>query len=158
MAYNNSRKKSFFAEQRESNTNPNFFNNMDPTLIRNNVKRIIRDISDNIIIPEDYIYFTNAKVINACIQESYETFQSCQTLRHALTAYRTIILPNGMVTPDVDVSLDYILTANELVKISAKENVWATAYKIFSDIANGADAKSALIYMTRFPKQIIRSL
>ena len=157
MAYNN-RKKSFFAEQRESNTNPNFFNNMDPSLIRNNVRRIIRDISDDLILPEDYIYFMNAKVINACIQEAYESFQSCQTLRHALTAYRTIILPNNMVTPDVDINLDYILTANELTKISSKENIWATAYKIFSDISNGADARSALVYLTRFPKQNIRAL
>ena len=158
MAYNNKKKKSFFAEQRESNTNPNFFNNMDSNLIRNNVKRIIRDISDDIIIPEDQIYFTNAKVLNACIQESYENFQSCQTLRHALTAYRTIILPNGMVTPDVDINQDYILTATELSKISAKENVWATAYKIFVDISRGADPKSNLIFITRFQKQIIKSL
>lgn len=157
MAYNN-RKKSFFAEQRESNANPNFFNNMDPVLIRNNVRRIIRDISDDLILPEDYIYFTNDKVINACIQEAYESFQSCQTLRHALTAYRTIILPNNMVTPDVDINLDYILTANELAKISSKENIWATAYKIFSDISNGADARSTLVYLARFPKQNIRAL
>ncbi len=157
MAYNN-KKKSFFAEQRESNANPNFFNNMDQALIRNNVRRIIRDVSDDIILPEDYMYFTNSKVINACIQEAYESFQSCQTLRHALTAYRTIILPNGMVTPDVDVSLDYVLTANELSKISFKENIWATAYKIFNDINNGADPRSVLIYITRFPKQNIRAL
>jgi hypothetical protein len=63
-----------------------------------------------------------------------------------------------MVSPDIDIDLDYILTANELTKISAKENIWATAYKLFSDIKNGADPKSVLIFLTRFPKQNIRSL
>ena len=154
----NNRRRSFFAEQRESNTNPNFINTMDPGFIKTNVKRILRDVSDDLILPADYIYFTNNNVINACIQESYENYQSNQTLRHALTAYRTIILPNGMVTPDVDINMDYVLTANELAKVSERENVWATAYKIFTDISNGADPRSTLIYITRFPKQTIRAL
>ena len=154
----NNKRKSFFAEQRESNTNPNFINNMDPAIIRQNVKRILRDISDDIIIPEDYIYFTSNNVINACIQEAFENYQTNQTLRHALIAYRTIILPQGMVTPDVDINLDYVLTAAELTKVSERENAWAMAYKIFSDIRNGADPRSTLIYITRINKQVIRSL
>lgn len=156
MAYN--RKKSFFAEQRESNTNPNFFNTMDMNMIRNNVKRIIRDVSDDIIIPEDYIYFRNDKVIQACIQESFENMQSCQTIRHALESYRTIILPRHMVSPDVDINQDYTLSSVEWSKISVKENIWMTAYKIFCDISNGADPQTTLIYLTRFNKQYIRSL
>lgn len=158
MAYGNKKKRSFFQEQRETNTNPNFFNNMDIVLLRNNVRRIIRDIADNNILDTDYVYFTNERVLDACLQESYESFQTCQVIRHALISYRSIILPNRMVSPDIDIDLDYILTANELTKISAKENIWATAYKLFSDIKNGADPKSVLIFLTRFPKQNIRSL
>ena len=157
MAYTK-KKRSFFQEQRESNSNPNFFNNMDVMVLRNNVRRIIRDVADNNILDTDYVYFTNQRVLSACLQESYESFQTCQVIRHALISYRTIILPRNMVSPDVDVNLDYVLTANELTKISAKENIWATAYKIFTDINNGADPKTVLIYLTRFPKQNIRSL
>ena len=157
MAYRK-KKRSFFQEQRESNANPNFFNNMDITLLRNNVRRIIRDVAEDNIIDSDYIYFTNKRVLDACIQESYESWQSCQVIRHALTAYRTIILPGNMVTPDVDIKLDYILCANELAKITSKENIWATANRIFTDIANGYDPKTALSYLIRFPRQNIRSL
>lgn len=158
-AYNrNNRKKSFFAEQRESNTNPNFINNMDQIFLRNNVKRVLKDVADDIILDEDYIYFTNNNVIQAFCQEAFENYQECQTLRHALTAYRTIILPGGMVTPDVDINQDYVLSAAELAKVSDKENVWAAAYKIFSDISKGADPRACLIFLTRFPKHIIKSL
>ena len=158
MAYRNNKKKSFFAEQRESNTNPNFINNMDQIFIRNNVRRIIKDVSDDIILDADYVYFKSDNVINACIQESYENTQINQTLRHALTAYRTIILPNGMITPDVNRDLDMILAANELQRVTARESVWFAANKIFVDISRGADPKATLMYLQRFPKQAIRDL
>ena len=158
-SFRNNKRKSFFAEQRDSNTNPNFMNNIDNAFIRSNVKRILRDVSDDIILPDDYIYFKNNNIINACIQESYENYQVNQTLRHALTAYRTIVLPGGMIPPDVDINLDYMLTATELSKVSDRENVWAVAYKIFSDIQqNGVDPRTALVYICRFPKHIIKSL
>ncbi len=158
MAYNNKKKKSFFQEQRDYYVNANFFNNMDIIVLRNSVKRIIRDIANDIILDRDYVYFTNPRVIQACLQESFEQFQTCQTLRHALSSYRTIILPNHMVSPDIDINLDYILAAEELSKISMKENIWATANKLFNDVYNGADPKSTLIYLSRFPRQSINSL
>lgn len=158
MAYRNNKKRSFFAEQRESNTNPNFVNNMDYNFIRSNVRRIIKDVYDNLILDADYVYFKNDNVINACMQESFENFQANQMLRHALTSYRAIILPNRMITPDVNADLDMVLAAAELEKVAARENVWATANKIFVDISRGADPRSCLVYLTRFSKQAIREL
>ena len=158
MAYRNSKKKSFFAEQRESNTNPNFINNMDSNFIRNNVRRIIRDVADDLILDADYVYFKSDNIINACIQESYENTQINQMYRHALIAYRSIILPNGMITPDINANLDMILSATELQRVTARESIWATANKIFIDISRGADPKATLIYLTRFSKQAIKDL
>ena len=154
----NSRRKSFFAEQRDSNANPNFINTMDPMTIRSSVRRIIRDVCDDIILDEDYMYFKSNNIINACIQESYDNYIVNQTIRHALESYRTIILPRGMVSPDVDIKQDYFIAAEQLAKVTDRENIWATAFKIFSDIRNGADPKACLFFLTRYPNNKIRSL
>ena len=156
MAYN--KKKSYFAEQREANSNPNFFNNVDPSVLRNNVRRIIRDVADDLIIDTDYIYFKNERVINACIQESYENWQSCQVIARALNAYRSVVLPQRLVGPYVDVQQDMYLATNELSAYSSREAAWCMANNIFVDISKGADPKESLVYLTRVPKGTLKSL
>ena len=152
------RKKSFFAEQREGNTNPNFINNLDYTFLRNSVKRILKDVSDNLIIPEDYIYFKSNNVINACLQEAYENYQSNKTLRLALTAYRGVILPQRYVTPDVDINTEYTTSGIELTKATDREMIWWSAWSIFDAISKGADPQQSLMNIQRIQKQSIRSL
>lgn len=152
------RRKSFFAEQRELNMNPNFINNMDFMLLRQNVKRILRDVSDNLITTEDYGYFRSDNVLNACIQESYEQYQTNKCLRNALTLYRNIGLPQRMVTPDVDINTEYTTAGIELSKACDRENVWWAAYNIFLSIQAGADPATALINIMRIQRNSIKSL
>lgn len=154
----NSKRKSFFAEQREQNMNPNFINNIDFILLRQNVKRILKDISDNLILPDDYIYFKSDNVINACLQESYEQYQANKCLRNALTLYRNIGLPQRLVTPDVDLTTEYTTAGIELSKACDRENVWWVAYNCFTNISNGVDPATALVNILRIQKNSIRGL
>ena len=152
------KRKSFFAEQRESNTNPNFINNLDFIFLRQNVRRIIKDISDGAIIPEDYVYFSSNNVINAVLQESYEQYQSNKTLRLALQSYISIVLPMRYVTPNVDINTEYTTAGNELSKATERENVWMVINNIFNAIANGSNPNDVLINISRIPKNSSRNL
>jgi len=152
------KKRSFFAEQRELNTNPNFINTMDIFYIRQNAKRIIKDIADNLILPEDYVYFTSQNLINALIQEAYEQYLTNKCLRNALQAYRNIVLPQRLVTPDVDIITENTTAGIELAKACNRENVWLTCYTIFNNIANGADPVQSLLNIMRLQKSSIKEL
>ena len=156
--FKQSKRKSFFAEQRESNTNPNFINTMDFTFLRSSVKRIIKDASENIIVADDYVYFKNLNVINACLQESWEEWMANKTIRLALQNYVNVALPNKWVTPDVDINTEYTTANSELVKALNREAVWCTAYNIFKSIDQGADPIQAMANFARFQKQSIRML
>lgn len=156
--FKQSKRKSFFAEQRESNSNPNFINTMDYSFLRSSVKRIIKDAAENIIITDDYIYLKNNNVINACIQESWEEWMSNKTLRLALQNYINMALPNKWVTPDVDLVTEYTTANNELAKAVNRETIWCTAFNIFKSIEQGADPIQAMINFTRFNKQCIKAL
>lgn len=153
------KKQSYFAEQRSMNSNPNFFDQLDPRIIRNNVRRIIKDAADNAIRDEDYMYFKNSKIIESCRQESYENWRKCQTIANALSAYLKAVLPMGLApNPNVDLKEEYYIASTEHSAIVAKAEVWACAYKMFTDIGSGADAKGVLINLTRFSRDVIRTL
>ena len=159
MAVTKGKRKSFFAEQRDANVNPNFINTMDFMLLRNSVKRIIRDASEGNISQDDLVYFNSDNVINACLQESYEQFLANRTLRLALSFYRGSALPNKWVTPEIDIATEYTTSGAELIKATERESIWSTAYHIFAAIANRTiDIESGLMQFTRFQKQSIRNL
>ena len=157
--YNKSNKrKSFFAEQRDTYMNPNFINNMDLLLVRQNVKRIIKDINDCIITQEDYEYFRSNNVINACIQESYEQYLSNRCIKNALSSYRSIILPQRLVTPEVDINTEYTTSGIEFTKAATKETIWWTAYCTFMAIYNGANPMDVVVNLMRIPKNYIKQI
>ena len=62
---------SWFAEERKRNNNPNFYDKMDARDLERNVKRIVRDMRNGNIDEQDYIYFSNLRIISACINVSY---------------------------------------------------------------------------------------
>ena len=159
MALNKNRRKSFFAEQRDANVNPNFINTMDFMFLRNSVKRIIRDAAEGLMSQEDLVYFASENVMNACLQESYEQWLSNRTLRLALSWYRSTALPNKQIPPYIDLTTEYTTSAAEINKATERETIWSTAYQIFVAIANRTiDLESGLMQFTRFQKQSIRNL
>lgn len=159
MAMNKGRKKSFFAEQRDSNVNPNFINTLDFMFLRNSVKRIIRDASEGLISQEDMVYFSSENLLNACLQESYEQYLANRTLKLALTFYRNNALPNKWVPPEIDIATEYTTSGSELIKATERESIWSTAWYIFTAIANKTvDIETGLMQFTRFQKTSIRNL
>lgn len=156
MAKNN-RRLSFFEEQRNQYNNPNFIQSIDPKFIANNVKRIIRDINENNIIPEDYIYFRSDKLLDICIKESFENFRSNEVILHALNSYLERVLPMGLANP-VDMMDELRVASNEHTKAAEKADVWRSAYYAFTYIRDGADPYSILVGLQRFNNNIVRGL
>lgn len=155
---NNRKKKSFFAEQREGNSNPNFFNTMDPSFLRSNVRRIIKDAADDLILDTDYAYFQNQNVLQACIAESYDNMQSQCAISRALEFYRTMGIGRGMVVPYIDISHETAVTAVECAKANKKANIWSAAFNMFKAIEAGYEAKMVLMDLQKFAKPDIRSI
>jgi len=159
------KRKSFFEEQRAANLNPNFVNSLDFNYLRQSVKRIVKDIADGNIIPEDYKYLTNYNILNACIQESYENYQINKCLRHALTYYRYIGLTNRVgLEPDVDVNTDMTTSGLELTKVQNRENTWFIIFNTFQALSNNInnhipmDIMQILSNIIRIDKNSIRNL
>ena len=153
------KKISFFAEQRQSNANPNFINKIDERMLRSNVKRIVKDIADNFITDEDYMYFKNERVINACIQVSYHNWRLNQTIKNALDTYANVSLPSGYIPPGANIKEEYENLSYLQVDIAGKASVWGSLYRAFNMIKNeNADPKYSLYYITTIPKDVIRTL
>ena len=153
------RKISFFAEQRQSNANPNFINRIDERLLRSNVKRIVKDIADNLIADEDYMYFKNDKVIDACLQVAYNNWRLNYTIKNALETYANVALPSGYIPPGANVKEEYENLSYLQIDIAGKVAIWSSLYRAFSIIKNeGVDPKYSLMYITTIPKDSIRTL
>lgn len=138
-------RQSFFAEKRASNNNPNFFNNMDVDEIRKSVKRIIRDIKYDNIAPQDYLYFSNEKVLSACITESFTQYQSAAVLVNALSYYINDGLRSGFVPHKTsDIYQERAMASNEQTKQNIRCYMWLQFYQMFDAIRKGAEIVSTL--------------
>jgi hypothetical protein len=138
-------RQSFFAEKRSANNNPNFFNNMSVDEIRKSVKRIIRDIKFDNIAEQDYLYFTNEKVLSACLTESYVQYQTASVLVNALNYYIQDGLISGFVPyRTTDINQERALATNEQTKQNDRCYNWLQLYQMFNAIYNGADVISTL--------------
>lgn len=141
-------KQSFFAEKRSSNNNPNFFNFMSIDEIRKSVKRIIRDVKFDNIQDQDYVYFTNAKVISACLEEAKNQWLSASVLVNALNYYINDGLSIGYLPhKNMDIGMERSAAANEQLRQNSRCYMWMEIYRMFDAIFNGADAKTTLAYI-----------
>lgn len=155
---NNNVRRSFFAEQREKNLNPGFINSLDFTYLRQSVRRIVKDINDNIISQDDYKYFLSPNLLNACLQESYENYLSNRCLRNALHYYRTMAIPNRLIPPEIDANTEMTTAGIELTKACARESMWLIIYNTFYAIYCGADIAMQLVNIIRIDKTSIKLL
>ena len=87
---------SYFAETRQTQVNPNYFSTADPNTLQRNVKRILKDIANGNIIPEDYVYFKNDNLLTTCMNESYKEMMRNWVLSRALTFYKNDVLQKNM--------------------------------------------------------------
>lgn len=151
---------SYFSEERGRNNNPNFFVNMRDEDIRRQVKRIVRDIKNGIIEEQDLVYFTQDKIISACITESWQQWRSSETIKNALMYYVNVPLAqnSGMVNPNINIWDERVNASNELGKLTNKSNLWKICYQTFIDISNGANIEMALSNIYKLDRSLFYDL
>lgn len=128
-------RQSYFAEMKYQNRNPMFFNNVKEQDLRNAVKRIIKDIKYDNIDYDDYAYFQNESVLNACIAESEYQWKHARIIECALSAYRNEYLYKGnAVYQTFDNTTELMHVGNELTRQTKKCNCWKTIFEAFYSI------------------------
>jgi hypothetical protein len=156
--------ESYFSEMRSGNSDPNFFNRIELPALRRNVKRIIKDIRFNIIDDMDYIYFTNSKVLRACIEESAEQCNVARTIHNALLVYSNSFLRFGMGPyPYADIRNEKEMVARIQPEYSMRWGSWSTIYDAFNfidqnNIKDIAAIKAALSKIQLLPPEFINRL
>lgn len=136
MAGNRKGSDSYFGEMRSGYSNPNFFNGIAVEQIKRNVKRIIKDIKYDNIELMDYIYFTNPKVINCCIEEAAYQMSISHTLRNALFVYlNNYLIPHNIGAHQNLNIMDEIKSASDLEPIQGtKYYHWQYIYQMMITI------------------------
>lgn len=136
---------SYFAEKRGQNNDPNFFNRIPLDEIRKNVKRIIKDIRFDMIQEQDYIYFHNPQILQACIAEAQENYVSCMVVCNSLNFYINESLNKGIKTfPSSNIMEERIYASKEQIIQNMRVKHWYTILNMFIAISYGADIVTTL--------------
>lgn len=133
-------RQSYFAEKRGQNNDPNFFNRVPLDDIRKNVKRIIKDIRFDMIQEQDYNYFHNPQILQACIAEAQENYTSCMVISNSLNFYINESLNKGVKAfPSSNIMEERIYASKEQVLQNMRAKHWYTILSMFIAISYGAD-------------------
>ena len=130
---------SFFENEIKRNNNPNFFNNMTVDELRRNVKRIIKDIHGNNISDNHYQFFTNSKVINACIEESYYQMNRAVITSNSLLNTRNNISLMNITSIYCTAEVGSGMLVDLLNEYTMKSNAWWGIYEAFCRVKNMED-------------------
>ena len=137
---------SYFAEKRGQNNDPNFFNRIALDEIRKNVKRIIKDIRFEMIQEQDYNYFHNPQILQACIVEAQENYNSSVILCNSLNFYINECLNRGIKAfPSSNITIERVLASKEQVLQNMRAKYWYDIWKMFEAISYGADIITTLM-------------
>lgn len=133
-------RSSYFAEKRGQNNDPNFFNRVPLDEIRKNVKRIIRDIRFDMIQEQDYIYFHNSQILQACIFEAQQNYITSATICNALNFYINECLNRGCKPfPSNSIVEERIRASNEQIIQNIRCKHWYNIWQMFLAISYGND-------------------
>ena len=145
---------SYFAETRQTQVNPNYFSTADPNTLQRNVKRILKDIANGNIIPEDYVYFKNDNLLTACISESYKEMMRNWVLSRALTFYKNDVLQKNMQMYFVNTIIEDTIAGVELQQATGRASAWNCAFACFKQISQGSDPMMTLAPLAQFVRII----
>lgn len=136
---------SYFAEKRGQINDPNFFNRIALDEIRKNVKRIIKDIRFDMIQEQDYNYFYNNQILQACIAEAQENYTTCVVICNSLNFYINECLNKSIKPfPSTNIMEERIYASNEQIKQNMRAKHWYSILQMFIAISYGADIISTL--------------
>ena len=138
---NGGKRVSYFEEQVINNRNPNFFYSLDESALRGAVRRIVKEVYDNIIPQEYQIYFTNQKLLSACYNEARQNYDMYRVQSNALSCYINQYLPSGSYEPGTvpNVLNERSIAVNEHNRTKTKANIWKLLLDIFDAIIRGYD-------------------
>ena len=145
---------SYFAETRQTQVNPNYFSTADPNTLQRNVKRILKDIANGNIIPEDYVYFKNDNLLTACMNESYKEMMRNWVLSRALTFYKNDVLQKNMQMYFVNTVIEDTIAGVELQQATGRASAWNCAFACFKQISQGSDPMMTLAPLAQFVRII----
>ena len=152
-------RQSYFAEKRGQNNDPNFFNRVPLDEIRKNVKRIIKDIRFDMIQEQDYIYFHNPQIIQACIAEAQENYNSCMTICNSLNFYINECLNKGVKTfPSSNIMVERMYASEEQITQNMRAKHWYNILQMFIAISYGADIITTLMPIKMIDSRHISNL
>lgn len=125
---------SFFRENGQNN--PNFLVNMDLNNLKRNIRRILLDVVNDNIINDDYIYFTNKRLIDIGMDECFKNMKYAQTEYNCAYYY-------SLSTQCQYKQISDPYEANNVAKImtnaTTKLKAWETAYQCFYSLSLGYD-------------------
>ena len=153
-AHNKKQRMSYFAETRQTQVNPNYFSTADPNVLQRNVKRILKDIANGNIIPEDYVYFKNDNLLTVCMNESYKEMMRNWVLSRALTFYKNDVLQKNMQMYFVNTVIEYTIAGVELQQATGRASAWNCAFACFKQISQGSDPMMTLAPLAQFVRII----
>ena len=153
-AHNKKQRMSYFAETRQTQVNPNYFSTADPNVLQRNVKRILKDIANGNIIPEDYVYFKNDNLLTVCMNESYKEMMRNWVLSRALTFYKMDVLQKNMQMYFVNTVIEYTIAGVELQQATGRASAWNCAFACFKQISQGSDPMMTLAPLAQFVRII----
>lgn len=131
---------SYFSEKRGQNNDPNFFNRVGLDDIKKNVRRIIKDIRFELIQDQDYIYFTNPQIIQACISEAQDSYATSVSISNALNFYISECLDRNIkLYPSSNVMQERMYASREQVLQNMRAKHWYAILQMFIAISYGAD-------------------
>ncbi len=141
-------RQSYFAEKRGQNNDPNFFNRIPIDEIRKNVKRIIRDIKNDMIQEQDWNYFHSSQILQACISEAQENYTSALVTCNSLNFYINEGLNKGIKpTPSCNLQVERMYASKEQIVQNQRAKNWYNILQMFIQISYGADIISTLMPM-----------
>ena len=152
-------RQSYFAEKRGQNNDPNFFNRVPLDEIRKNVKRIIKDIRFDMIQEQDYIYFHNPQILQACISEAQDNYNSCIILCNSLNFYINECLNRGIKPfPSSNIMEERIRASKEQITQNMRAKYWYDIWQMFNAISYGADIITTLMPIKMIDSRDISNL
>lgn len=152
-------RQSYFAEKRGQNNDPNFFNRIPLDEIRKNVKRIIKDIRYDMIQEQDYNYFHSQQILQACIAEAQENYNTCVIICNSLNFYINECLNRGIKGfPSTNIIQERIDASNEQIKQNMRAKHWYNILQMFIAISYGADIVTTLMPIRTIDSRDISNL
>ena len=151
---------SWFAEERKRNNNPNFYEKMDIKELERQVKRIVRDMRNGNINEQDYIYFSNTRIISACINVSYREMRNANLIVAALQNYNSNYLYNMSISfPNNDNVMEDRQLATNLMNANAnKAGIWGQCYSIFIAMSQGGDISRLVHGLDMINRDLFRDI